>query len=97
MSAILRNSDKPHKRYVIEISNDKIHFGDDRYENYTMHQDNKRRKNYISRHKPREVWNKYGIFTPGFWSRWLLWEKPTLSAAIKNIKNKFGITIKNAT
>jgi hypothetical protein len=51
-------------------------------------------KKYLYRHRSRENWNKSGIITPGFWSRWLLWSEPTISKAINLIENKFNINIK---
>ena len=35
-----------------------------------------------------ENWNN--PLTAGFWSRWLLWEKPTLNEAVRNINAKFN-------
>jgi hypothetical protein len=69
----------------------RINFGDDRYEDYTQHQDPKRKALYIQRHKKNEDWNN--PLTAGFWSRYLLWEKPTISEAKKYIFNKFGIMV----
>jgi hypothetical protein len=40
-----------------------------------------------------EDWNKSGIDTAGFWSRWALWSKPSLEEAIKLIEKKFKINI----
>ena len=48
---------------------------------------------YLTRHKKREDWSKKGIDTAGFWSRWLLWSKPSLGGAIKLIENKFNVKI----
>lgn len=55
--------------------------------------DEVKRKAYIARHKVRENWTRSGIKTAGFWARWLLWEKPSLLAAIKNIEDKFNLKI----
>ena len=49
----------------------------------------------------KEMWGKGGIYTPGFWSRWLLWSQPSLKGAIKYIQNhvllpgKYKIVLKN--
>jgi hypothetical protein len=40
----------------------------------------------------KENWTKSGIYTAGFWSRWLLWSYPTLEGAKKIISKKFGLT-----
>lgn len=70
-----------------------IHFGASGYEDYTIHRDVNRKTNYISRHKKRENWNKSGILTAGFWSRWLLWNKPSIQKSIKDIETRFRVKI----
>lgn len=49
---------------------------------------------YLNRHKKNENWTIDGLFTPGFWSRWILWNKPTLKGSIRDLSNRFGIRIK---
>lgn len=70
---------------LVEI---KVDFGADGYEDYTMHQDLKRKKAYIARHQKNEDWTDYK--TAGFWSRWLLWNKPTLLESYLDVKNKLS-------
>ena len=70
-----------------------VHFGDDRYQNYTMHKDEGRKRLYIIRHQKNEDWND--IKTPGFWSRWILWNLPSLSASVRDTEKRFGIKIVN--
>ena len=53
----------------------KIHFASPKHENYTIHKDDKRKSNYISRHQKREKWDE---INPGSLSRWILWNKPTM-------------------
>tara|TARA_R100001594_G_scaffold1843_2_gene7827 strand:+ start:4261 stop:4560 length:300 start_codon:yes stop_codon:yes gene_type:complete len=65
------------------------HFGDKRYENYTIHKDKKRKELYLKRHKKNEDWNKY--MTAGALSRWILWNKPTLEDSIKDYKERFKL------
>ena len=36
------------------------------------------------------------VLTAGWWSRFLLWEKPTIEEAIKDIKKRFGIIVLQA-
>ena len=38
-----------------------------------------------------ENWGKTGIYTAGFWSRWLLWSQPTMESAKKTMTKKFGL------
>ena len=95
MYFILFHSNKPNKKYAaVYIKNNKlkeIHFGDSRYEDYTQHKDPVRKQRYINRHKKHEDWSN--PFTAGFWSRWLLWNKPTLDASIEDIEKRFNIDI----
>ena len=49
---------------------------------------------YISRHRVNENWNKSGIKTAGFWSKHILWNKPTIQQSIKDTEKRFNIKIK---
>ena len=85
-------SDKPNKKYyIITNYNKKVYFGASGYSDFTIHKDEERKQRYINRHKNNEIWTKSGINTSGFWSRWLLWEKPTIKESCENIKRKFNI------
>ena len=66
-----------------------VHFGAKGMSDFTIHKDPKRKARYIARHKARENWSRSGIMTPGFWSRWLLWNKPSLQASLNDIKMRF--------
>jgi hypothetical protein len=94
----LSKSNRKDKKWkVILYENGKkkktIHFGDSRYSDYTLHKNKKRMEAYTARHRKKENWNKSGIDTAGFWSKWLIWSKPSLNQAIKHIENKFNINI----
>lgn len=78
---------------MVIVDNKTIHFGDSTMEDYTIHKDSQRQKNYVSRHHKRENWTKSGIQTAGFWSYWLLWNKPSLKASIRDIEKRFKIKI----
>lgn len=98
MSVILQPSTRKNKKYqVIFVGADgktpykTIHFGDSRYEDFTQHNDEERKKLYIKRHQKRENW--LDPFTSGFWAFNLLWNRKTLKASIKDIKKKFKINI----
>ena len=48
MNIEIKTSNKPNKKYVAVINNKKtIHFGDDRYSDYTMHKDPARKTKLI--------------------------------------------------
>jgi len=93
IEAYLKKSNRKNKKYMIKIENKTIHFGDNRYDDYTSHKDEDRKNRYINRHNKNENWNISGIYTPGFWSLHLLWSENTLNKSIKNIEDKFKIKI----
>jgi hypothetical protein len=66
-----------------------VDFGASAYQDYTMHKDNDRKKLYLARHKKNENWND--PTTPGSLSRYLLWNKPTLTASIADFKKRFNV------
>jgi len=70
-----------------------LKFGDSKYEDYTYHGNYDRMLRYLARHN-KEDWSKKNIASKAFWSRWLLWSKPSLKLAINYIQKKFNITIK---
>ena len=69
--------------------NNTVKFGATGYSDYPTHKDDERKKLYIERHEKRENWTKSGINTAGFWSRWLLWNKKTISGSLADIKKRF--------
>jgi hypothetical protein len=85
-------SDKPNKKYYI-ITNDgkKVYFGASGYSDFTIHKDEARKQRYLNRHRNNENWTKSGINTAGWWSRWILWHLPTISASYQDIKKRFNI------
>jgi len=100
MIAYLEKSDKKDKKYKVTIIKNDIHlkhiyFGAAGYSDYTKHKDKQRMERYNIRHKTRENWTKSGILTAGFWSKWILWSKPSLKDAKSYTEKKFNITIKS--
>ena len=94
MIILLSKSDKPDKKYsVLVVNNKMIYFGDAAYQDYTQHNDLHRKELYLTRHASREDWND--PLTAGFWSRWLLWNKKTISKSVKYIEKRFNIKIIN--
>jgi hypothetical protein len=67
-----------------------VKFGSRPYENYTIHKDAARMKRYVDRHEKREDWTRSGKYTAGWWSRWLLWSKPSFTDALKLTEQKLG-------
>jgi hypothetical protein len=83
------------KKYdVFVVYNDrikKVSFGATGYSDYTKHKDPERKQRYVTRHKSREKWTKNGIATPGFWSRWVLWNKPSLRDSLNDTLKRFNL------
>lgn len=89
----LKPSDRMAKKYcVIVEANGRqhtIHFGATGYSDFTISKSEVKKKAYIARHKVTENWSN--PLTAGFWSRWLLWNKPTISASLADIRQRFNI------
>lgn len=87
-------STRKEKKWMVLLPDERtVHFGASGYSDYTKHHEEERMKRYIKRHKKNENWNKSGMDTAGFWSRWILWNKPSLRDSIKHTENKFNIRI----
>ncbi len=103
---ILTKSPKKEKKYRVTfkskgtpLSNDSsrhVDFGQKGYSDYTIHKDRARMKRYIGRHaRMGENWSVVtGKYSAGFWSRWLLWSKPSLKAAISSVSKRLRIPIR---
>ena len=92
----LKKSQKPGKKFDVVLADDSgkehtVSFGAAGYSDYTIHKDPTRRERYLLRHKAREDWTRSGILTPGFWSRWLLWNLPTLEASLADVRRRFQL------
>ena len=91
---ILTKSPLSAKKYRIVLENGRhVDFGAKGYQDFTQHKDPNRMRLYLIRHKSRENWTRSGISTAGFWSRWLLWSKPSMTQAIKFMNKKFGLHV----
>lgn len=81
------------KLYMIAVprkdgSTKVVHFGQKGAEQYPVHKDPERKRRYLERHSrphpdgsPREFWDD--PYTAGFWSRWVLWNKLSIPASLK--------------
>ncbi len=63
-------------------------FGASGYSDYTKHKDSSRMKRYLQRHKKRENWGN--LKSAGALSRYILWNKPSLSASVADYKRRLG-------
>ena len=71
-------SSRKNNKYVVTLPNGKkVNFGSPKYEDFTLHKDEKRREKYLARAK--KIKNKKGEFThtnpesSNYWSVNLLW------------------------
>ena len=64
-------------------------FGATGYEDYTTHGDEERKRLYIERHKTRENFADYK--SAGSLSRYILWNKPSVSASFNAYLKTFGL------
>ena len=84
------STDASHKwMAVFEDPEKTTHFGARGYEDYTQHRNELRKANYLKRHAPRENWRD--PTSAGALSRWILWNKPTLTASIADFKKRFSL------
>ena len=75
-----------------------VHFGATGYQDFARHGDEKRKASYLARHEARETWTLQGVETAGFYARWLLWNKPSLSASIADVNKRFSsLTVRQGT
>lgn len=63
-------------------------FGQAGASDFTKHGDTKRRDRYDTRHKERENWDD--PLTNGALSKWILWNKKTLSSSLNDYMKKFN-------
>jgi hypothetical protein len=82
MRVTIEPSSRAGYKYMASDGSRTTHFGAKGYEDYTTHRDEKRRRNYLSRHESREDWGRSGVMTAGWLSRYILWEKPTIKEAV---------------
>ena len=97
----IKQSTRQGKKFMAQFINKETnktnttHFGADGYTDYiqlnqmgSKSQPEEHKERYLSRHSKNENWSD--ITTAGFWSRWLLWNLPTINESIKHIENKFN-------
>jgi hypothetical protein len=87
-------SPNPKKKYVavFRLHNGRtktVHFGAKGMSDYTIHKSEKRKQAYLARHSFNEDWNE--PTSAGALSRWILWNKTTLSASITDFKRRFNL------
>ena len=66
-----------------------VHFGATGDTDYTISHDKEMRDKYITRHKANENWGD--PTSAGALSRYMLWERTSLSTAISQYRQRFGL------
>lgn len=90
----VRRSTRPEKKYMATFSLDSgskrvVHFGQKGSTTFTEGASMAKKKAYLKRHRVRENWNK--PMTAGALSRWILWNKRSLTEAIADFKRRFNL------
>jgi len=90
----LRKSLKSAKKYDAVFETDEgrekvVSFGAAGMSDFTLHHDEERKERYLNRHRKREHWDKPD--TPGALSRYILWNKKTVKASLRDYKKHFGV------
>ena len=89
MQITIQKSTRADKKYMAKVGNKTVHFGATGYQDFTTSKDEKRKASYLARHKTSEDWTLAGVNTAGFWARWLLWNKPSSTASIRDDNQRF--------
>ena len=91
MRVVIRKSPKLEKKWRATFVDEGRHvdFGQRGYLDFTIHKNHDRMLRYVARHRRmRENWSRTGRYSAGFWSRWLLWSKPSMGAALQVVRQK---------
>ena len=89
MQITVQKSTRAGKKYMAKVGDKTVHFGATGYQDFTTSKDETRKASYLARHKTSENWTLDGVDTAGFWARWLLWNKATITASIRDINQRF--------
>ena len=91
----LKKAEDGKHKYIATVLNQEtgrennIRFGAFGMEDFTIHKDIKRKNLYEARHSVREDWTN--PLTAGFWSKWILWNKETIDASLKDTIRRFKL------
>ena len=98
MIIYISESGRANKKWKAETEGHRaVHFGQRGADDFTIRRDEAARQAYIARHGSEENWGRTGVMTPGWLSRYLLWEKPSLDEAIAAASTKYrGVTFRRA-
>lgn len=94
MQIVIRKSTRKGKKWEARIDGRRsVHFGQASAPDYTLTGDKARKALYLARHAARENWAD--ITTAGALSRWILWNRKTVAASVRDASRRFpGVSIK---
>ena len=88
MEVVIQKSRRKDKKLDAVIDGKKpISFGAAGMSDFTLHKDDDRKERYIARHQKNENWRDPK--TAGFYSRFILWNKPTLQASVNDLNARY--------
>ena len=90
MQVVISKSTRGGKKYMAAIDGKTVHFGATGYQDFTTHGDKERKASYLARHKATEDWTLQGVRSAGFWARWILWNKTSVAASIRDVNKRFS-------
>ena len=83
---VITKSAKYDKRLKADFGNKTVHFGAKGGSTFVDHKDPKTKANWEARHKVRENWKDYD--SAGALSKHVLWNKPSLTASIRDLNTR---------
>ena len=94
IKVVIKKSTKPEKKLMAVFTKENgrektTHFGSAGMSDFPKHRDKARKERYLSRHRRRENWNDPE--SAGSLARWVLWNKETRGASIKDYKKRFNL------
>ena len=88
MEVVIQKSRRKDKKLDAVIDGKKtISFGAAGMSDFTLHKDDDRKERYIARHQKNENWRDPK--TAGFYSKHVLWNKPTLQASVNDLNARY--------
>ena len=88
MEVVIQTSRRKDKKLDAVIDGKKtISFGAAGMSDFTLHKDDDRKDRYIARHQKNENWRHPK--TAGFYSKHILWNKPTLQASVNDLNARY--------
>ena len=89
MKIVIQKSNNKHKKLSATDGRKTVHFGDSRYQDFTQHKDEQRKKNYLSRHG-KEDHSVSNALSPAFLARHVLWSEKSVPESVRKLNKKYS-------